>query len=246
MTRGGDPVKRSNTRPGKRWFERVLEAGLDFLFPPHCSGCGKHGCVWCSTCDQELEIVGRCGCPGCGFPRLSIHSCDACMLGNTKAYSYARYQTPLKQAILHLKYAPDRQLADQMAAWLLQVYKSVQLASDLIVPVPIGDVRRRERGYNQVELIASALARDLKLPFQPQSLLRVHETRSQVGLDPEERFENVQDAFSADTRFIHNRKILLVDDLLTSGATLLGCARALFEAGAVHVDCLTVGRTIVS
>jgi ComF family protein len=238
-------VRRSTTRPGKRWFERVLEAGLDFLFPPRCAGCGQHGCVWCSTCDQELEIVGHCGCPECGFPRLSIHSCEACVLGNIKAYSYARYRPPLKQAILRLKYTPDHQLADRMALWLLQLYESNQIAADLILPVPLGDVRKRERGYNQVELIASALARDLKLPCQPHSLLRVHETRSQVGLDPEERFENVQEAFYADTHFIHNRKVLLVDDLLTSGATLLGCARALFDAGAVHVDCLTVGRAII-
>jgi competence protein ComFC len=87
------------------------------------------------------------------------------------------------------------------------------------------------------------MARDLDIPVQTQSLVRVHETRSQVGLDPEERFENVQEAFSAIPEYVQNNKILLLDDLLTSGATLIGCAGALLDAGALQVLCLTVGRT---
>jgi ComF family protein len=131
-----------------------------------------------------------------------------------------------------------------MAAWLKGLYNPEIDQAELILPVPLGDVRERERGYNQVELIASAMARDLNLTVQAQSLVRVLETRSQVGLNPEERFENVQHAFTADPRYVLNRKILLLDDLVTSGATLLDCAKALLEAGASTVLCLTVGRTI--
>jgi competence protein ComFC len=164
-------------------------------------------------------------------------------LGNVQVLSYARYQPPLKQAILRLKYSPNRQLAAHMAGWMLELYANSSFTGDMILPVPLGRVRKRERGYNQVELIASSMARDLNIPVQAQSLVRVHETRSQVGLDPEERFENVHEAFSADSKSVQNQNILLLDDLLTSGATLLGCTQALFAAGASRVLCLTVGRT---
>lgn len=244
MTRGGDPVRRSTSRPGRRWFERALEAGLDFIFPPRCAGCGQRGQLWCAGCDRQLKRLGRSGCPACGFPRVHPGRCPACEIGNLSVRSYARYRPPLKQAILRLKYFPDRRLADLMAGWLVDLYQVWQLDSQVIIPVPLADARKRERGYNQVELIASAMARHLNVPVQAQSLLRVHETRSQVGLDPGERFENVQAAFSAESRFILNQRILLLDDLLTSGATLIGCAHALFEAGAAEVSCLTVGRTI--
>ncbi|MGD2058810.1 MAG: ComF family protein [Anaerolineales bacterium] len=236
-------MKRSITRPGKRWLERALEAGLDFLFPPRCAGCGRHGYVWCPECDSKLILTGRSGCPHCGFPRITRQYCPACELGNVQVLSYARYQPPLKQAILRLKYSPNRQLAAHMAGWMLELYANSSFTGDMILPVPLGRVRKRERGYNQVELIASSMARDLNIPVQAQSLVRVHETRSQVGLDPEERFENVHEAFSADSKSVQNQNILLLDDLLTSGATLLGCTQALFAAGASRVLCLTVGRT---
>lgn len=243
MTRGGDPVWRSITRPGRRWLERALEAGLDFLFPPRCAGCGRSGIVWCNDCDQKLARVSSAGCDVCGFPRILSRSCPGCALGSVKVRSYARYRSPLKQAILRLKYSPDRKLAQQMALWLETLYEAADTRVDLIVPVPLGDVRKRERGYNQVELIASAMSRDLDIPVQAQSLVRGHETRSQVGLDPEERFENVHQAFSAIPKYVQNRNIMLLDDLLTSGATLIGCTRALLDAGAAQVLCLTVGRT---
>ncbi|MDF1500334.1 MAG: ComF family protein [Anaerolineales bacterium] len=237
-------MRRSITRPDMRLIKSALQAGLDFIFPPRCAGCGQPGAVWCSDCDRRLVRAGVAGCVRCGFPRVVSWRCLACELGRIRVRSFARYQPPLKQAILRLKYHPDQALADRMAAWLSTLIDSQSDPADLIVPVPLGDVRRKERGYNQVELIASALARDLNIPVEAQSLARVRETRSQVGLDPEERFGNIQQAFRADTRFVENRNILLLDDLLTSGATLLGCARALFNAGASSVLCLTVGRTI--
>ena len=238
-------MRRSTTRPGRRWFERALEAGLDFIFPPRCAGCGRHGQFWCVECDRRLKLVSRSGCPSCGFPRIHRGACLACEIGDLTVQSYASYRPPLKQAILQLKYSPDRRLADLMARWLVELYEESRLEMQLIIPVPLADARKRERGYNQVELIASAMAGYLNIPVQAQSLQRVQETGSQVGLTPGERFENVQDAFSAESRFILNQRILLLDDLLTSGATLIGCAHALFQAGAAQVACLTVGRTIV-
>ncbi len=238
-------MRRSITRPGRRLLKRALEAGLNFLFPPRCAGCGQLGSIWCSNCDHKLVRADRKGCPNCGFPRIVAQRCPACELGNLQVRSFARYRAPVKQAILHLKYSPNQQLASQMAGWLVEIYSEFDEPADVIIPVPLGDVRRRERGYNQVELIAKSMARYLNIPVQTQALVRVRETRSQVGLDPEERFENVQSAFAANIHYVQNKNILLLDDLLTSGATLIGCARALFDSGASHVICLTVGRTVV-
>ena len=238
-------MKRSTTRPGIRWLQRALEAGLDFLFPPRCAGCGRLGSIWCPDCDVRLiRAPVRMQCRTCGFPKLRRKDCPACAIGGLKLRSYAAYRPPLKQAVLKLKYSPNKALAAQMAAWLVELYHTNMTPAELIVPVPLGDVRRRERGYNQVDLIASAMAGILDIPVQTAALARVQETRSQVGLDPSERFVNVSQAFVADPNLIKGQKVLLIDDLVTSGATLLGCAAALIDAGAPEVFCLTVGRTI--
>jgi competence protein ComFC len=112
----------------------------------------------------------------------------------------------------------------------------------MIVPVPLGKVRKRQRGYNQVELITSALARSTKIPHGNSILKRVRNTRSQVGLDPTARFSNLEQAFSAESGSILGLRVLLVDDLLTSGATIVTCAEALFRGGASKVYALTIAR----
>jgi predicted amidophosphoribosyltransferase len=103
-------------------------------------------------------------------------------------------------------------------------------------------VRYRQRGYNQVALIATSFAKELKLPFFADALKRVRETQSQVGLDRQERHQNVEGVFCADSRILQDQSIVLIDDLLTSGATMKNCAIALLNAGAVQVFCLTIGR----
>jgi ComF family protein len=112
----------------------------------------------------------------------------------------------------------------------------------MIVPVPLGKVRKRQRGYNQVELITSALARSTNIPHGNSILKRVRDTRSQVGLDPTARFSNLEKVFFAENGSIFERKVLLVDDLLTSGATIVSCAEALFRGGASQVYALTIAR----
>jgi len=111
-----------------------------------------------------------------------------------------------------------------------------------VVPVPLSKERRRRRGYNQMDLVAKALAGLLGLPCKTDALSRVRDTRSQVGLDAVARHRNVQDAFLARREAVQGSVILLVDDLFTTGATLAACAAALREAGSGEVYALTVGR----
>jgi len=156
--------------------------------------------------------------------------------------SYATYESPLGKALLQLKYSPNRLLAFRMSQWLVELLSRESWQVDLVVPVPLGKDRLRQRGYNQAGLIASALAKSQHLPFSDRALWRVRETLSQVGLDATARMKNVQGAFSADSAIVEGKRVIVVDDLYTTGATLSSCAQALLQVGAVEVYGLTVGR----
>jgi len=115
---------------------------------------------------------------------------------------------------------------------------------DIVVPIPLSDKRRKERGYNQVALVAMPLADSLKWLYKPQALKRVRETRSQVGLSLEERRVNVTNAFQADAGLVRDKSVLLMDDVATTGATLSAAASALSVAGAKKVYALTLARAL--
>jgi ComF family protein len=129
-----------------------------------------------------------------------------------------------------------------MAGWLAEIYRREGWQATLVVPVPLGRERLRQRGYNQAGLVALELAKALGMPAEPEGLKRVRETRSQVGLDMLARLRNVEDAFQAHPPAIAGHTVLLVDDLYTTGATLSTCAQALITGGAHRVLGLTVGR----
>jgi ComF family protein len=113
---------------------------------------------------------------------------------------------------------------------------------EIVVPVPIGRARRKERGYNQAALLAYPLALCSEIPYQSHALSRKRETRTQVGLNPLERKLNVADAFVAAREFVEGKSVLVVDDVTTTGATLNACAQALISAGARLVYGLTLAR----
>jgi ComF family protein len=156
--------------------------------------------------------------------------------------SWADYGPPLDRILTHLKYRPDRDLADRFAEVLGGVFVATGWTADLILPVPLGSRRRRQRGYNQVELVSQAVGKRLNLPVLPSALVRIRETNTQVGLNPAEREQNVAGAFAADPVQVRGRSPLLVDDVFTTGATLSACADALQRAGASVVFGLTIAR----
>jgi ComF family protein len=129
-----------------------------------------------------------------------------------------------------------------MAGWLADICRVEKWQPSLVIPVPLSTKRKRRRGYNQMDLVADALAGLLGLPFKPGALFRVRDTRSQVGLAAEARHRNVESAFQANREAVEGSVILLVDDLFTTGATLAACAAALREAGSGEVYALTIGR----
>ena len=156
--------------------------------------------------------------------------------------SYAKYSGRVAHGLLHLKYHPDRQLAGVMGAWLEKLYAREGWRAELVVPVPLSDVRLQKRGFNQAALIAEALGGLTDLPVDSNSLHRVEDTRSQVGLNPHERWKNVEHAFKVGSRSLEGTDVLIVDDLFTTGATLSACANACQAGGARSVVGLTVAR----
>jgi competence protein ComFC len=141
-----------------------------------------------------------------------------------------------------LKYRRDLGLGEVLSGPLIQMLDESTWPLDLIIPVPLGVARLKERGYNQSGLIARPLARETGLRYSPRALARVRETRSQVGLSLDQRKENVRGAFQASSNLVAGKNVLIVDDVMTTGSTLEACAVALLQAGAMQVYGLTLAR----
>lgn len=221
-----------------------LQVGLDLLFPIQCAGCGDAGAVWCASCDQQLVRIRPPICRQCGLNLGRPGPCPSCQrqVPSLQVRSHARYTGRLASALIHLKYRPDERLAQHMAGWLAKLARRESWVATAVVPVPLAKSRMRRRGFNQARLLSEHLARSLNLPNLSGRLKRVEETRSQVGLIPSERWANVRKAFEAAPEAFAGQRVLLVDDLMTTGATLSACADALRRAGARRVWGLTVGR----
>jgi ComF family protein len=230
--------------------KRILElqgwlgAGLDLLFPIQCAGCGEADAIWCDQCDASLVRLADPLCQLCGNPLENRKSCSSCRIRTPElpVRSFARYSGSVTQALLHLKYHPDRKLAAVMGAWLEELYGREGWSAEIVVPVPLSSHRAKKRGFNQAALLAAALGALIGLPVDSNSLQRVEDTRSQVGLDPHQRWKNVEHAFKAGSRSFEDLGVLVVDDLFTTGATLSACAAAARAAGARSVIGLTVAR----
>ncbi len=237
MRRQGDrqPDQRART-----WLQPLLE----LVFPTRCLGCGCVGKVWCAQCDSSLEPLRGPLCALCGEPLDGRSGCRRCTSSDLSfpIRSFARYRGPLARALVQLKYRPSTEMAAVMGEWLSQVVRQADWHPEIAVPVPLGHARQRRRGYNQVALIASSLAGSSGMEFLPAAIQRTRETPSQVGLDAEARRRNVQGAFQARPQDVQHKSVCLVDDLMTTGATLAACADAVLLAGCEAVVAVTVGR----
>ena len=159
--------------------------------------------------------------------------------------SWAVFDSPIQNALHTLKYRRNitgfgDALAHQMAGFV----RSLNWPLDGILPVPLGRQRLKERGYNQVALVARPLAYEMRVVYLPDALWKMRETRSQVGLNMEERRENVSKAYQAQPMAVKRKSILLMDDVATTGSTITACTEALLAAGAQEVYVLTIARAL--
>jgi ComF family protein len=186
-------------------------------------------------------------CNACGLPQARFDLCDRCKQ-NRPLYkmlrSWAVFEGPVQKALHQLKYRRNiglgEALATQMATFIVQLDWTV----DVIVPIPLGKARLKERGYNQIAMVARPLSLKLGMEYCPDALVRTRESRSQVGLSAMERKQNVQNAFNAIEEKVDGRTILLVDDVSTTGATLSSAAEALYASGATDVYAVTIARAL--
>lgn len=238
----------------------VLDEILELVFPPRCAHCGsftREGL--CEACVARLEPVDGPYCPRCGHPYPpTAHGwplCATCRAHPHGALDGARsvgfHVGPLRQAVLQFKFNGRRDLARPLGAMLArrldnEYARPHRLPLDditAIVPVVLHPQRRRWRGFDQATVLAKELSRRCGKPAWEDALARVKNTRPQIELSPRERADNMRGAFAATgTRALDGASLLLVDDVYTTGVTLVEAARALKRAGAAAVYGLTLTR----
>jgi competence protein ComFC len=231
-------------RPAYRLY-RLAWTSLDWIYPPRCGGCGSSGSRFCKPCSQATQIITPPYCDVCGRSQPTLGICRSCRTippGYTAMRSWAYFSGPLRNAMHRLKYKRDIALGDELAQPLIRLFVRTGWVVDLVTVVPTGAARQVERGYNQAALLARPLALSQGIAFCSASLHKSRETRSQVGLNVQQRRENVAGAFHADIGSVQGKRVLLVDDLVTSGATAAACTLALNQAGARQVYVLTLAR----
>jgi ComF family protein len=231
-------------------------AALDLVFPARCPVCeaslgaGRRdplcGTCWDGIVRIEPPLCIRCGAPRPGVDALEYpaRACPTC-LAAPAAFDWARaaglYAGPLREAIQRFKFGHRAALARPLAALVLEQCAAAVPAGAVIVPVPLARERERERGFNQAALLGERVARALRAPWRSRWLARSRATAPQTALSAKERRDNVSGAFVASTAAA-GAEVVLVDDVLTTGATAAECARALRAAGARSVGVLTVAR----
>ena len=158
--------------------------------------------------------------------------------------SWAVFDSPVQNGLHTIKYRGNIGLGEALAAQMADFVRSLQWPVEILIPVPLGKERLKERGYNQVGLVAQPLAYLMRWLYQPQALWKTRETRSQVGLNLSQRRENVQRAYQADPKIVDRKSILIMDDVATTGSTILACTESLVLAGARDVYVLTIARAL--
>jgi len=235
--------------------ENVVKALLNLLFPPLCLGCrgtvGQAG--FCAACWSALTFLDGPGCACCGLPFAVALEGDAFCAGclaKPPAFDKARailaYDDNSRGAILALKHADRLDLVPGFSRWLSRTGRSLLEDCDLIVPVPLHRFRLWRRRYNQSAELARRLAGDWKRGYDPFALIRTRGTASQGAMTgAKARRRNVLGAFKVpDPAKVHGKRVLLLDDVLTTGATVEACARALKRAGAEQVHVLVLARVV--
>ena len=232
---------------------------MDFALPPACAACerllddGEPGLV-CGRCWARLAVLPSPQCDRCGHPNIRERCawCDLLPPYVRAVRSVTWMHTGTGGAIVHaLKYGGWHAIAAEMAQRMSRVPWPIDVLEEraAVVPVPLSSSRLRERGFNQSERLAAEIASRWRVPVRDDVLERTRATRTQTRLTPEERLANVSGAFSvrpASRALLRNAHVVLVDDVVTTAATLNACAAALLAGGARIVSYLTFGRAPAS
>ncbi len=229
-------------------LSQLIWKTVDWFYPPVCVECGSEGANICPECMQTLVPIQEPFCPICGKPSRHHNPCALCAASQFE-FSAARaafsYTGAIRSAIKKLKYFQNLGLSKLFAGFLASVYTNAGWQADLVTAVPLFKKRLAGRGFNQSEWIARPLAGMIRIPFSSGALQKIVNTRPQVELDQQERSRNLQEAFRAEPALVKTKKVLIVDDVMTTGATFNECAHTLRQAGASEIYCLSVASTVI-
>jgi ComF family protein len=233
----------------------MLTLALDLLYPPQCSSCRIPVAAegnFCSDCYSKLRMISHPVCDCCGIPfAIPVPEgtqCPECLV-ELPAFAKARaalvYDAISAPLITSFKFHDQQSGLPRYVSWMLNAAKPTLENVELIVPVPLHWRRLFKRRYNQSALFAYSVAKQIGVPCDVTVLKRVQYTRPQMRLDRKTRLQNVTKAFAvANAASIHGKTVLLVDDVVTTGATANACAKALLKAGAKEVRVLSLARTV--
>ncbi|MEO7621888.1 MAG: ComF family protein [Gallionella sp.] len=221
-------------------FKRVLPS-------QPCVQCGvmSHDGLWCAACDAALPYFNAAHCPICALPTPRGEVCGHCLAQPplfARTTAMFGYSFPLDKLIQGMKYGEQLALAHAFAKKLAQRIDRNHLP-DYLIAMPLHPAKLRERGFNQSLLLAATLARELKLKLLPHACQRVRDTPPQSALPWKERKKNVRNAFSCNIN-LTGKRVVLVDDVLTTGASLNALAEAVSKKGAIEISAWVVARTL--
>ncbi len=237
----------------------LAHASIDTVFPPACLNCRQSTGTTnslCASCWAQVRFIERPFCERLGTPFAMDLGNDGLLspdaVANPPVYGRARAVAhfedgPVRQLVHRLKYSDRMELAKPLGAWMARTGNEILAGADLLVPVPLHRRRLAVRRFNQAHALAQAISAQCGVPADPFVLARVKPTPSQVGLSRSQRALNLQGAFrvpDAMTPKIEGRAVVLIDDVMTSGATANAASRALLRGGAKSVDVLVFARAI--
>jgi ComF family protein len=238
---------------------RLARAALDAVVPPTCPACREQVATphaLCASCWARLSWIDRPWCESCGLPfdyatgLSGAPVCAACLAREpvcAKSRAALRYDPGSRGLVLAFKHADRTQNAPAFAAWMARAGADALVGADLLIPVPLHWTRLVRRRFNQAALLARALSKRTGIPFAPDLLARVRMTRTQGDLTRAQRRTNVRGAFKARPRAaagLRGKTVVLIDAVMTTGATFEACARALRRAGAKEVRALALARVV--
>lgn len=237
----------------------LWRALVNFVFPPKCLLCGQTledtlDDRPCPSCLSKIKFLSHPRCPRCGLgfatPVEDDHLCSGCVTEEryfTTARAIGSYEGLMMEVISRFKYHGASRLAKPLST-LLSEYKDPELPFsefDLILPVPLHPQRLRRRGFNQSLLLARRVSRHHSIALDFKSLQRIRHTQPQTELSGAQRQKNIRGAFEVRNPFvIEEKRLLLIDDVFTTGATVQECSKVLLKAGAKRVDVLTLARVL--
>lgn len=238
----------------RQWMDIAKEGLLDFVYPPRCPGCDKllfGGEIICTECCTKIRRVSEPVCKRCGKP-IENERAEYCRDCISRQHKFRQgkavfiYEGRMKLSMYRFKYSNKREYARFYAEEAVRLYGGwiEQKEIDVIVPIPMYIGKKRRRGYNQAEVFARALGKKTGIAVETEIVKRVRDTTPQKELNDRERRKNLKNAFQLTSDIVKYKKIMLVDDIYTTGSTMDAVTEILLSAGVknIYYICVSIGR----